>query len=97
MCSFWRQREPSYGVLMGFKEVHFEVPYRCIIKRRYDTILERAGDTTPWTPPSLYFNCRSKYDDVWARPDLQEQYKYLAYYPEGHGADPACRCSAIAR
>jgi hypothetical protein len=33
--------------------------------------------------PSLYLNYRSKYNDVWARPDLQEQYKYLTYYPEG--------------
>ena len=25
--------------------------------------------------PSLYFNYRSKYNDVWVRPDLQEQYR----------------------
>jgi hypothetical protein len=25
--SFWRQRVPNSGVLMGFNEVHFEVPY----------------------------------------------------------------------
>jgi hypothetical protein len=25
--SFWRQRVLNSGVLMGFKEVHFQVPY----------------------------------------------------------------------
>ena len=33
--------------------------------------------------PELYFNYKSRYNDVWARPDLQEKYGYRAFYPEG--------------
>ena len=54
---------------------HFCHPDREAVAR----IIKYGGDR-----PSLYFNYRSKYNDVWARPDLQEQYKYLTYYPEGN-------------
>jgi beta-lactamase superfamily II metal-dependent hydrolase len=33
--------------------------------------------------PSLYFNYKSRYNDVWGQPDLQEKYQYSAYYPDG--------------
>jgi len=42
MRSFWRQRVPSSGVLMGFKEVHFPSPLLMYHKGRYDTILGRS-------------------------------------------------------
>jgi hypothetical protein len=31
--------------------------------------------------PSIYFNYKSTYNEVWARPDLQERYGYSASYP----------------
>ena len=37
------------------------------------------------TRPSLYFNYRTRYNEVWAREDLQEKYAYAAHYPP---ADP---------
>ena len=45
MRSFWRQRVPNSGVLMGFKEVHFPGPLLMYHKGRYDTILGRAGES----------------------------------------------------
>ena len=32
--------------------------------------------------PELIFNYRSQYNDVWERPDLQEQYGFTARYPD---------------
>jgi hypothetical protein len=53
---------------------HFSHPDREAIAR----IIKHGGSR-----PSLHFNYRSKYNEVWARPDLQEQYGYVAFYPEG--------------
>jgi hypothetical protein len=36
--------------------------------------------------PSLGFNYRSGFNDVWERPDLQEKYAYGARYPEAESA-----------
>ncbi len=38
--------------------------------------------------PELHFNYRTRYNEVWARPDLQERYAYSAHYPQDgqHGA-----------
>jgi beta-lactamase superfamily II metal-dependent hydrolase len=52
---------------------HFCHPDREAIGR----IIKYGGDR-----PSLLFNYRSKYNEVWERPDLQEKYGYLARYPE---------------
>ena len=41
-------------------------------------IVKYGGDR-----PSLLFNYRSRYNEIWERPDLQEQYRYLTRYPEG--------------
>jgi beta-lactamase superfamily II metal-dependent hydrolase len=32
--------------------------------------------------PTLYFNYRTKLNDVWERADLQEQHQYTAHYPK---------------
>jgi hypothetical protein len=32
--------------------------------------------------PTLHFNYRTRYNDVWAQPDLQEKYSYAAHFPE---------------
>jgi len=40
-------------------------------------IIKYGGDR-----PTLRFNYRSTYNEVWERPDLQEQYRYLTQYPE---------------
>ncbi len=56
---------------------HFCHPDRQAIAR----VIKYGGDR-----PRLYFNYRSRYNDVWARPDLQEKYQYAAYYPEGTSA-----------
>jgi hypothetical protein len=53
---------------------HFAHPDREAIAR----IVKSGGRR-----PSLYFNYKSKFNDVWARPDLQEKYGYAAFYPEG--------------
>jgi beta-lactamase superfamily II metal-dependent hydrolase len=53
---------------------HFSHPDREAIAR----IIKYGGSR-----PSLHFNYRSKYNEVWARPDLQERYGYVAFYPEG--------------
>jgi beta-lactamase superfamily II metal-dependent hydrolase len=37
--------------------------------------------------PSLVFNYRTRYNDVWERPDLQEQYQYTTQYPAGDLAE----------
>ena len=31
--------------------------------------------------PTVHFNYRSRYNDVWAGPDLQEKYSYVADFP----------------
>ena len=36
--------------------------------------------------PALHFNYRSAYNEVWARPDLQEKYGYSTHYPEAGSA-----------
>ena len=51
---------------------HFCHPDRQAIAR----ILKYGG-----TRPSLYFNYRTRYNEVWAREDLQEKYAYAAHYP----------------
>jgi hypothetical protein len=52
---------------------HFCHPDREAIGR----IIKYGGDR-----PALHFNYRSKYNEVWERPDLQERYRYLTHYPE---------------
>ncbi|MQA30708.1 MAG: CHAT domain-containing protein [Luteitalea sp.] len=54
---------------------HFSHPDRQAIAR----ILKYGGAGV-----ELYFNFRSKHNEIWARPDLQEKYGYRAHYP---GAD----------
>jgi hypothetical protein len=56
---------------------HFSHPDRQAIAR----IIKYGGPK-----PELYFNYRSRYNEVWARPDLQEKYGYRAIYPEGDRA-----------
>jgi len=53
---------------------HFSHPDREAVAR----IIKYGGNR-----PSLYFNYRSKTNEVWAQPDLQEKYRYLTCYPEG--------------
>ena len=52
---------------------HFAHPDREAIAR----IIKYGGNR-----PTLYFNYKSKTNEVWARADLQEQYRYLTCYPE---------------
>jgi hypothetical protein len=59
---------------------HFSHPDRQAIGR----IIKYGGDR-----PTLYFNYKSKYNDVWARPDLQEKHQYSAIYPEGDAVGAA--------
>lgn len=51
---------------------HFAHPDRQAIAR----ILKYGG-----TRPSLHFNYRTPYNEVWAREDLQEKHAYAAHYP----------------
>ena len=53
---------------------HFSHPDREAIGR----IIKYGGDR-----PTLHFNYRSKFNEVWARAELQEQYPYMTSYPEG--------------
>ncbi|MBW0000901.1 MAG: CHAT domain-containing protein [Verrucomicrobia bacterium] len=57
---------------------HFCHPDREAIAR----IIKYGRNKDGASRPSLHFNYRSKYNEVWARPDLQEQYRYEAIYPE---------------
>lgn len=43
-------------------------------------IIKYGGDQ-----PVIYFNYLSRYNEVWARPDLQEKHRYSAVYPEDEG------------
>ena len=52
---------------------HFFHPDREAIGR----IIKYGGDR-----PSLFFNYRSRYNEIWERPDLQEKYRYATHYPE---------------
>jgi beta-lactamase superfamily II metal-dependent hydrolase len=52
---------------------HFCHPDRQAIAR----VIKYGGNR-----PALVFNYRSRYNDVWERPNLQEQYRYTAHYPE---------------
>ena len=70
MHSFWRQRVPDSGILMGFKNVHFQVPSLCIIKDLCYNLSDGQGtrklslcelfDMRPWSAKadSLTWNCR---------------------------------------
>jgi beta-lactamase superfamily II metal-dependent hydrolase len=51
---------------------HFCHPDREAIAR----IIKFGGER-----PSLHFNYKSRYNEVWARPDLQEKYSYAARFP----------------
>ena len=53
---------------------YFSHPDREAIAR----IIKYGGDR-----PTLLFNYRSRYNEIWERPDLQERYRYLTRYPEG--------------
>jgi hypothetical protein len=44
--------------------------------------------------PMVHFNYRSRYTEVWSRPDLQEKYEYTAHYPETEA--PGLRISLLA-
>jgi hypothetical protein len=35
--------------------------------------------------PALYFNYKSRFNEVWSREDLQEKYGYSAHYPQSSG------------
>jgi hypothetical protein len=52
---------------------HFNHPDRQAIGR----IIKYGGDR-----PVLYFNYKSRYNEVWSRDDLQEKYGYSADYPQ---------------
>lgn len=52
---------------------HFCHPDRQAVAR----IIKYGGER-----PSLHFNYRSRYNDVWAGADLQEKYSYSAHYPD---------------
>ena len=43
--------------------------------------------------PSVHFNYRSRYTEVWSRPDLQEKYEYTTHYPEAEA--PGLRISLL--
>ncbi|MEO8751895.1 MAG: CHAT domain-containing protein [Casimicrobiaceae bacterium] len=45
--------------------------------------------------PALHFNYRSRYNEVWSRSDLQEQYAYTARYPEAES--PGLRIALVGR
>lgn len=51
---------------------HFCHPDRQAIAR----IIKYGGNR-----PSLYFNYRSKYNEVWSKPDLQQKYAYSGHFP----------------
>jgi hypothetical protein len=59
---------------------HFCHPDRQAIAR----ILKYGGPK-----PVLHFNYRSAYNEVWAREDLQEKYRYTATYPDADRAGTA--------
>ncbi len=67
---------PNY--LLSSNGDHFCHPDRQAIAR----IIKHGGSR-----PSLYFNYRSKYNDVWSEPELQQKYAYSAHFPgdEAHG------------
>ncbi len=52
---------------------HFCHPDREAIGR----IIKYGGER-----PELHFNYRTRYNEVWKRPDLQERYGYSARYPQ---------------
>ena len=56
MRSFWRQRVPDSGILMGFKNVHFQVPYLCIIKEVMLQSWEEQGTAKIVTLPIIWPN-----------------------------------------
>jgi beta-lactamase superfamily II metal-dependent hydrolase len=43
--------------------------------------------------PVLHFNYKSRYNEVWSRPDLQEKYGYTTQYPEAES--PGLRISLL--
>jgi len=51
---------------------HFGHPDRQAVAR----IIKYGGKQ-----PTIHFNYRSRYNDVWSRPDLQEKYSYAARFP----------------
>jgi beta-lactamase superfamily II metal-dependent hydrolase len=51
---------------------HFSHPDRQAIAR----LIKYGGER-----PALHFNYKSRYNEVWAKPDLQERYGYSAFYP----------------
>jgi hypothetical protein len=56
---------------------HFCHPDRQAIAR----IIKYGGDR-----PSLEFNYKTRYNDVWAAPDLQEKHSYTAHFPAAETA-----------
>jgi hypothetical protein len=63
---------------------HFSHPDRQAIAR----IIKYGGPN-----PELYFNYRSRYNEVWGQPELQEKYGYRAFYPDA--AKPGMRVSLV--
>jgi hypothetical protein len=63
---------PRY--LLSSNGDHFCHPDRQAIAR----IIKYGGKT-----PDLHFNYRSKYNDVWSKPELQQKYAYSVHYPVG--------------
>ena len=43
--------------------------------------------------PVLHFNYRTRYNDVWARPDLQERYGYTTTYRKDE--EPSARVALL--
>ncbi|MFL6200549.1 MAG: CHAT domain-containing protein [Thermoanaerobaculia bacterium] len=65
---------------------HFHHPDRQAIAR----LIKYGGRT-----PALHFNYKSRHNEVWARPDLQERYGYSAFYPPDDR--PGATLSLLAR
>jgi hypothetical protein len=61
---------PRY--LLSTNGDHFYHPDRQAVAR----IIKHGGER-----PSLYFNYRTHYNEVWGEAGLQEQYAYTAHFP----------------
>jgi beta-lactamase superfamily II metal-dependent hydrolase len=66
---------PRY--LLSTNGDHFYHPDRQAVAR----IIEHGGER-----PSLYFNYRTRYNEVWGGAQLQEQYAYTAHFPADAGS-----------
>jgi hypothetical protein len=63
---------------------HFYHPDRQAVAR----VIKAGGQQS-----ALHFNYKSRYNEVWSRPDLQEKYGYTTHYPEAEA--PGLRISLL--